>query len=237
MRKDILKVSITGIDGSGKTSSINEVIGRLNGLNIALRDVPVDYRNKSFFTYVEQRLETVWLWAEKHNNKFIPGIGYVLTTMLYKPTSFLRYTFNGRPDILVNHRDPIIDSAVYFSFYWRWINKVLRLPPQAKIEWARRIIMEDLPDVVIHLEVDPSLAIARIIEKLKKSDKKSVLHLHEAKVILTELQNSYREVIEQAKQEKSSMKIFRLDTGQTSQEEIGLEISKIIMSCLKSCLM
>jgi len=233
-KKRYLRVSITGIDGVGKTSAIHALLTHFAPTDVAVRYLPVDTEKKDVFSWIDGILEKIWLFSEKRGWKFILSLLYPIATLLYKPSCLLRFSFGREPRILINHRDPIIDSSVYVDFYWGCIVKILRLSQSAKIKWAKQIILEDLPDIVILLETDPEIALARIETRIKErkleelQSPKSVKHFHETKKTLRELQAAFKEVLWEAKRIKPSMEVYCLNTERLSPKAIGFLVARII---------
>ena len=237
MKRRIPRISITGIDGCGKSSSIDVAInnGYLKGFNIIFREVPINHQCDDFFRWIEDWIERIYLEADKHNNKFIPAIGYTLTTLLGRPIFLYRSFLDKRENIdaVVNHRDSVIDAVAYSMIYWGWVDRILPLSLQDKIKLLEKILREDLPDVLIYLEIDPGIAIKRIDKRIKEGSKKSARHFHESEETLLVLQDLHKKTIEAATQIKEvGMKVFYLD-AEEPVEEVGGKVSQIILDSLE----
>lgn len=231
------RVSVTGIDGSGKSTVISEVVNELfedyliakigRPTYISGKDIPsgrkylfeslnkkVDAMHK-FADNLEKRLAVAWV------NTFNSFVNSFINKQVLKK-------FN--PEIVIYSRDRIIDPAVYSTFYFQFTKE---WSSQTRLKLAQAISRSKTSDMVIYLDVNPIIAVERIEKRIEKEKKKSNVdrkkwkHMHENVQDLTNLKNNYSNALDYF-QNYLNVDIRTIDVNKKNLEKVVAEIELII---------
>lgn len=121
------RISIAGIDGSGKTTLVSSLKVD-HGESVLF--LPQTYKDPTLPLYeLSQTIDTIGKWADLNNMAVMKGISLFLGMTLYQPiVDYIEKTKN--PQRLIVERHPIIDTMAYAKFFQPMLNASL---PEEKI--------------------------------------------------------------------------------------------------------
>ena len=197
------KVSIVGIDNTGKTSivkSLEDVDG------IATINVTTFQNNASKIAGISGKLVNgLAQFGEQHDSKFLTGAAYFMHLFPY----FFEQRAKKYSPLLVSDRDPIVDTLCYSDFYLPdGYSRIIRLPLQFLLEHSF-----DYPNSFIYLLASPEVSASRYKERNQ---------LHETIKALSRLRELFDG--EMLRLEKNGIKIIRIDTDTKPLEEVANEV-------------
>lgn len=232
-----LKISVTGIDGSGKSTVCSMVTCEL-GVDSSLVKLsrPVYSIEKGEKKYHFEKLVSAidWLHEKADHSR---NINLVLAA------NTLNVVFQGRVvepllmarlklDYVIGSRDYLIDPSVYADFY----SPLLAKQPMAqRIETMKRITRLDFRNVIFLLTVPPDTAVCRIENRIKeeartgkKVERPKWRHMHENSRDLAKLERGYHKALDVVAGQ-SNTKIIEIDTTINN----AVAVSKIITEYIK----
>lgn len=225
----VYKVSLTGIDGGGKSTSLSNVAENLsleNKVAVLCRDSYVSGKGiigkKEILKNIMVKIDAAHCFADRFKVK--SGVGlvnlfYALT--LSRMEDKIISEFN--PNLLLCGRDRLVDSAVYSSFYFPF-TKYWSL--ESKLKIADAINRGKHSDLLVYLDIEPSIALKRI-EAREKGNNNPERQMHENLRDLTLLRGSYLSILDFLKNNKK-INVAKIDVKTRSQEDITNEIVSII---------
>ncbi|MBI2145054.1 hypothetical protein HYU18_01900 [Candidatus Woesearchaeota archaeon] len=182
------RVSIVGLDGSGKDTSLDELV------NNPPANVKVLLGSAVIGRGVAEHFELANPLKPSRSMKLLAGVSYgVATHVRYEPNqAHLIHRYN--PDVVVSSREPIIDSMVYGPFYFPAVGLV----PASVMVWLLHGLGHPLPSHVIFYDADPEVAMARISNVTARraftANPRKRQH-HESFDGLRKIRQSYNEVL------------------------------------------
>lgn len=222
-----LKVSITGIDGAGKST-----VTDLTALSLG-QDSRIARISRPTYSIVRGQ-------KTMHYEKLLRGVDrlHAIADQMEDITlicgvNALNVVLQGRviepglirkirPNLVLGSRDYLIDPSVYAIFYTR---RFSRRDMESRLSRLQIISGLDFRDVIFFLTVPPDEAVARIDRRisLEKSDPTKPLrekwrHMHEKSEHLGRLQCEYNEALEVARK-RSGTQIIEIDTTRHTQDE------------------
>lgn len=200
------KFSITGIDGSGKSSAISGVVQELgNKYKIAKIGRPSYVAGKGIsggIKYVyrnfEKNIDEMHEFFDRTNSKIAVASVNALYGFIW-PAISRNIIEKYEPEIAIYGRDMIIDPAVYSTFYFPLSEKI---NSKKRLKIAKIIINPEMADCIIYYDIDPSVAIERIEKRIideniwQSSVRKKWRHMHENKKDLGKLREQYENTLE-----------------------------------------
>jgi thymidylate kinase len=226
----VYRISVTGIDGAGKDSTISDLISSMStSCTIAKIGRP---------TYIEQNGKRQYLF--RNVNAFVDGThslfdhfssrtGILLANGLnvcIQP-SLERLLINKyNPDIVIAGRDMTLCPSVYLTYY---------LPSSKSLSSELRLSLFDsfrglgYPDRIFYLDVEPKVADQRITERIEKeskgfdTDRTKWRHMHENPHDLNGLRQYYLEAVGII--EKSGVDVVRISTTNRPRDEVVDEMN------------
>lgn len=198
------KVSVVGIDNSGKTSVVRslENIDGIGTIYTFGEYVGSESRLARFFGSLVDRLTQ---FGQVNEHKTISGFAWV--------GHFIPYYFaeraNGHKDIVARDRDPVVDALCYSeSYLLQGISRILRRPLKLTLK-----TFFGYPNLLIYLETSPEVAVQRSVKKKQ---------LHEDLDNLTRVRGLYDQEIFIL--EKEGINVVRIGTDTKSLEEVIEEV-------------
>jgi thymidylate kinase len=232
-QKKPLRVSVIGIDGSGKSSTTLRAIlqlgsdfsickpGRdpfaLQGGQITYCLPRISRFFESFFKYVDATKKRSWIGLSR--------ILFVFYQGWLEPYMIRKY----HPDLVINTRCMIIDPAIYSHLYYPWLAN--RLSLKQRLQIARSLSRLPFRDLYIFLNTPARIAMERIYKRIAREpgyesqSREYWLHLHEQETILNHLSERFRETLMVA-QKMAPFKVIEIDTSQHPEEEVAQWINQ-----------
>ena len=192
------KISIVGLDNTGKTSVV-EYCGLEEGVDTLSLTTPLKHR--SFFAK-EIYSNAYWLAqkGEIHKLKYISGAAYLAHLIPYAIEEQ-----RCQNQFIVSDRDPILDSLCYAFCY-------LPKPLASQIRTPLNMALEALfayPTTYIHLEISPETSISR--------NRKTFQH-HDSLSTLKKLHEVYENELQRIEDE--GIGVLRINTEEHSLDEV-----------------
>lgn len=232
-----LKVSITGIDGAGKSTTLAMVVDDLKQDNRIAKAT-----NRPVYSVIEGKKEYHYrrliglidllhgVADRTQNPNYVCAINamhVVLQGRVIEPTLIHRV----QPTLVLGARDLLVDPAVYAVCYSpRLAGKKM----SDRIAFLERLTGTPYRDLVFFLTVPPEEAVSRIERRivsenasLDKIERPKWRHMHENPQQLSLLQCEYYHALEEL-QRRSSVKIIPIDTSTMNQEEVATLIANEI---------
>lgn len=238
------KISITGIDGSGKSTATDAVALELGKhYRVARVSRPaysvVNGVKNPYYQRLLGAIDSLHATADKTENLryvlWVNALHVALQGRVIEPGLIKK----AKPDILLTSRDYIIDPAVYTSVY---APKYSAQNMVRKIKHMQRITGLSYRDVVFLLTVPPDVAMKRIEQRIAKeklnpgaAEREKWLHVHEEPETLGNLQSGYFNALKiiQALSEKTQIEI--VDTYQQGEDEVAKYILIALRNLLSKC--
>ncbi len=227
-----LKISIIGIDGSGKSSTTLRAIHSLShqfpicktGRNpFSIWDENISYclpKTAKFFEDLFKRVDA----TKKRQWIGMTRILFVLFQGWLEPYMIKRY----HPAAVMTTRCMIIDSAIYSDFYYPWISR--KMSVDGKLRLVRQCSRLPFRDLYFFLATPIQMAMERIYRRISQDHPEIAygrdywLHLHEHEASLQTLDRKFREALQVA-QTMAPIRIFEIDTRRHDEEEVAELIS------------
>ena len=228
-----LRISIIGIDGSGKSSTTLRAIYSLSHqfpicktgrTPFFIRNENISYclpKTGKFFEDLFKRVDA----TKKRQWIGMTRILFVLFQSWLEPYMINRY----HPVAVVTTRCMIIDSAIYSDFYYPWVSQ--KLSVEGKLRLVRRYSRLPFRDLYFFLATPIQMAMERIYKRISNDHPEISygrdywLHLHEHEESLKTLDRKFREALQVA-QSMAPVKILEIDTAMRSEEEVAELISQ-----------
>lgn len=235
-----LRISITGVDGSGKTSAIDAVASELGGRERISRIFRPAYsivegEKRFHFQRLLRLVDRLHSTAdEKADQRLVMATNafhVLLQGRVIEPT--IRKQI--KPTLVMGARDFHIDPAVYAIFY---SPSLRRKSMKDRLKRLQRITGQEYRDVIFFLTVPPEIAIERIEQRIQtdtQSEEKphgKWRHMHEQPEHLMLLQNEYYSALDIVSRQSPRTKIIEIDTSAYSQQQVAQSISSDILSFL-----
>ncbi len=228
-----LRISIIGIDGSGKSTTTLRAIYSLSHqfpicktgrTPFSIRNESISYclpRTGKFFEDLFKRVDA----TKKRQWIGMTRVLFVLFQSWLEPYMIRRY----HPVALITTRCMIIDSAIYSDFYYPWISR--KLSVEGKLRLVRQYSRLPFRDLYFFLATPIQMAMERIYRRISQDHPEITygrdywLHLHEHEESLKTLDRRFKEALKVA-QSMAPTKIFEIDTAKRSEEEVAQLISQ-----------
>lgn len=233
LRMEPLRISIIGIDGSGKSSTTLKAIHSLSHkfpicktgrTPFSIRNENISYclpRTGKFFEDLFKRVDA----TKKRQWIGMTRILFVLFQSWLEPYMIKRY----HPVAVVTTRCMIIDSAIYGDFYYPWTSR--KLSVEGKLRLVRQYSRLPFRDLYFFLVTPIQMAMERIYRRILEDHPEITygrdywLHLHEHEESLQTLDRKLREALRVA-QSMAPIKIVEIDTGKRNEEGVAELISR-----------
>jgi len=227
-----LRISIIGIDGSGKSSTTLMAIYSLSHqfpicktgrAPFSIWKENISYclpRPAKFFEDLFKRVDT----TKKRQRIGMTRIFFVLFQGWLEPYMIKRYHPLGVTTI----RCMIIDSAIYSDSYYPWISR--KMSVEGKLRLVRQYSRPPFRDLYFFLVTPIQMAMERIYRRTLDDHPEISygrdywLHLHEHEESFQTLDRKFRETLQVAQRMKS-FKIVEIDTAKRNEEEVAQLIS------------
>jgi thymidylate kinase len=222
------RISVIGIDGSGKSTTVLRAIHflshqmvicktgrgpffiRKGDLSPCLPGIAGFFEN--LFKKVDATKKRQWIGLTR--------LLFVLFQGWLEPYMIKKY----RPELVMSTRCMVIDSAVYSEFYYPWISR--RMATERKLRYAQHCSRLPFRDLYFLLDTPIEAAMERIHKRIANDHPEITygrdywLHLHEHEESLRFLDKKLRETLSMA-QVKASFRIVEIDTVKQNEERVS----------------
>lgn len=241
-----LKVAITGIDGSGKSTALAMLVDNLKQDNriVKATNHPVYSVVNGEKEYHYRRLIGLvdmlhGLADQSHNPNFVCTVNalhVILQGRVIEPTLIQRI----QPTIVLGARDLLVDPAVYSVCY---SPRLAHKDMPERMDFIERLTGAPYRDLIFFLTVPPEEAVARIERRIKveeessdKVERPKWRHMHENPSQLDLLQHEYFKALNEI-QKRSAIEVVQIDTSTMIQSEVASLIASIIRKrqTMKNC--
>jgi len=200
-----LRVSVVGIDGSGKSSTTLRAIQQLSAEGRICkpgRDAFVQQGadREYCFPRISNVVERVFCRVDASRRRGLIGlsrIAFIAYQRWLEPHMIRRF----QPALVLNTRCMIIDPAIYSDIYWPTLS---RFSLKRKIVAFHRFSGLPFRDLYVFLRTPAAVALDRIHRRvaqtpgLAQQPREYWLHLHESEAILARLGACFEEALEVA---------------------------------------
>lgn len=235
-----LRATITGVDGTGKTTATNIVAGQIGREHKLIKQGPsgsiytiVDGKINYHYKNITGLLDRLHVFADRTKN--VKFIGAVNALSVYLNGRMIEPSLSKvlKPEVALRTRDIYVDSAVYSIVYQTpFANRSM----DRKIDLLKTFIGSPFSHIIFFLTASPEEAMKRIEGRIANegngSDVKKQTELHENHQTLMRLQNAYYPALE-ALQNKSRVKIYEINTLNMSVDQVSNFIASIIKEQIK----
>ncbi|CAN5186199.1 hypothetical protein BH11PAT1_BH11PAT1_7680 [soil metagenome] len=235
-RESSRRFAVTGIDGAGKNTIIEQVVKELSPkYSIVKPNVPAyslkDGHEQQHYTGLLHFLDLMYEYGDRTRNPRLIGAVNSLFVMANSRLVEPGMVRNVRPDLVIGERDFHLDPAVYALVYSPLLaNK----PMQERIKFLQKVTGAHQRTAIFFLTVPADEAVRRIKGRIagEKVSAEGVRrtkwrHMHENGPTLQRLQREYYPAIT-ALQQISPVDIVEIDTAELSPEGVAeLVASKI----------
>jgi thymidylate kinase len=234
------RASVTGIDGSGKSTTTLRAIHSLSHHISACKtgrgpffiwngDIsPCLPKTSDFFENLFRRVDA----TKKRQRIGLTRLLFVLFQGWLEPYMIKKY----RPELVVGTRCMIIDSTIYGDFYYPWISR--RMVTESKLRYAQLCSRLPFRDLYFFLDTPIEAAMERIYRRISDDHPEITygrdywLHLHEYEGSLRLLDQKFRGTLHVA-QTKAPFKIVEVDTVKQNEEQVSKLICEYSMNFCK----
>lgn len=238
--KKTIKVSILGLDGAGKSTTVSYFTQSFyNEFSIVKLGRSAYYfdRNtnekKFLFTKLLKRIDNMFERYEKKHSKIgiaIASIFYIIAIrwMEHKVIKKLK------PDIIIASRDITIDSLIYVDYYIKFAKYIPKVIKRFIINLF--CFFPKKSDLIIFLELDPNESMKRIKKReLKDKIDPSVMrkksrYRHENIESLIQIANNYNDYLKNYLNKKKKQTIVFVDANKQNTKERTEFCAKVIRS-------
>jgi thymidylate kinase len=232
-----IRISIIGIDGSGKSTTTLRAIQSLS------HQFPMCKTGRNPFSVWKGRMapclpktatffETLFKRVDATKKRMWIGLTRILFVFFQgwlEPHMVERYN----PRIVMATRCMIIDSAIYSDFYYPRMSQ--RLTIGGKLKFAQRACRLPFRDLYFFLSTPVPMALGRIYKRISDEHPEITygrdywLHLHENEETLQRLDKKFRETL-QAARVMNPFKVVEIDTAKHTEEEVAQLITDYSMA-------
>ncbi len=219
------RVSVSGIDGSGKSTSISDLVSKLSKeFCVAKVGRPVyiekNRERKYLYEGLINTLDKVHEFMDKNKSKTGVLMASCLN-VLVQPSLEQKIIHKYKPDIIITSRDMSLCPAVYITYYLPLSKKI---PTELRLKIFNSFRILGLPDLLFYLDIEPSVATNRISKRINeeksglKTERAKRYHMHENSKDLSELREYYLESIKILK--SKGYNVMYICTSSLKREEV-----------------
>jgi thymidylate kinase len=230
------RVSITGIDGSGKSTCAYNVFKRLSEKykvalisRVGLINDSKENITSNFFLNLSYMIENLQNFADSLETKVGVALVNAFDSVFIWPfkESLIK---DHSPEIILCPRDRILDPAVYMTFY---LPKTRKLSAKERLGLAKKIADSNYPSLFVYLHLPVQLAYERIKQRIEMDKDLQIhhkikrrMHMHENIKDLEILQNYFLDSINLLR--KNGNDVYVVDAT-NNEEKVALDISNYIL--------
>jgi len=225
------RISILGIDGSGKSTTTLRAIHSLSHqYSICKTGRGPFFISKGLISPCLPKMahffETLFKKVDATKKRGWIGLSrlvFVLFQGWLEPYMIRTY----HPQMIMTTRCMIIDSSIYSDFYYPKISPKMEI--EKKLRFIQRFIRLPLRDLYFFLDTPVPKAIERIYKRISNEHPDLTygrdywLHLHEHEEILKALDHTFKITLKIA-QKEAHFKIVEIDTARYTENEVAQRI-------------
>ena len=229
-----LKVSITGIDGAGKSTVVEDVVNSLGDLTVAKIVRPVythiDEQREYHFSKLMKVVDFAHNMGDRMQSKKLSITANAIDVILQGRVIEPHFIRNLNPELMLGARDYLIDPAVYAVYY---SPRLADRSMKERIDFFQKLTGVSVRDVIFFLTVPPEEAVARIERRIQleaegtSSKRPKWRHMHENPRDLGILQEEYYSALDEIGR-RSDPEIVEIDTSMYTQAEVATTITAVI---------
>lgn len=225
-----LKVAVTGIDGSGKSTTIQSIVDDLGTDNRIIHTASrptyslVEGKKQLHFRHLIGLIDKMHGFADNSQNPdlvcAVNAAHVMLQGRVIEPSLIERI----KPTLVLGARDLLIDPSVYAVFY---SPRLAAKSMAERIDLLSNLTGTSVRDVIFFLTVPPEEAVVRIDSRMEKekigaslTGREKWRHMHENAADLEKLQREYYVALDEIHR-RSHVEIVEIDTSQMTQSEVG----------------
>lgn len=230
-----LTVVVTGIDGSGKSTTVEKVVNNIGGELRIIKPGPsrpvysvVDGKKQYHYRELIRMVDALHGFADRLGNSncvcAVNAFHVLVQSRIVEP----RLTETIKPELVIGARDSLIDPAVYAIFY---SPKLASLDIPSRISFLERLTGASFREIIFFLTINGQEAVNRIDNRMRVEQKDTSQverakwrHMHETMSNLDRLNQEYCQVIKEV-QRRSRAKVFEINTGLLPQDEVAALIT------------
>lgn len=229
-RQSPLRISITGMDGSGKSSAYrafvasvpeNLTVVRISRFSSVIHNGEEQIVDRQ----ISQGLDNFHSWADSTKNRRVVSVANALSVLYAWRVQEKQLVKKYGPDLVLALRDPYIDPIVYAKFYSPDTLGAMTLEGREKV--LKGLHGAPVSNSVVFLDVDPQVAVGRIDQRLKEEaqaktqlERSKWVHLHENITDLTAIRLEYANALSYF-QSRHGTEIIEIDTVRHSKSEVA----------------
>jgi len=237
---DPVRISVIGIDGSGKSSTTMRSIFALSKHFSICKPGRMAFsiyqgNPNMFLPEISIFFESLFKKVDRTKKRYLIGLSrviFVLYQNWLEPLMIRKFS----PRIVLSTRCMIIDSAIYGGFYYPAFQRIPLDRRFKFISWCTKLPFRDL---YFFLETPINKAIERIHRRIAQEHgdylltREYWLHIHENQQILTVLAQDFRQALADAQRLKC-FHVFEVDTSNYDEAEVSSWISYLTNRFLQS---
>lgn len=227
------RISVIGIDGSGKsTTTLRAIYSLSHHFSICKTGRGPFYIWKGnispFLPRIADFIENVFKRVDASKKRGWIGLSRLLFVFFQgwlEPKMIRKY----HPALIMSTRCMIIDSATYSDFYFPKISKKITI--EGRLKLTQKYCKLPFRNLYFFLNTPIQVAMERINKRISIDHPEVIygrnywLHLHEHEEILQLLDQKFRQTLEMA-QNIALFKIMEIDTSKRGEDEVSRLISE-----------
>jgi thymidylate kinase len=235
-----IRISIVGIDGSGKSTTTLRAIHSLSHqfsvcktgrTPFFVRDGNISYclpKAGKFFEELFKKVDA----TKKRQWIGLTRLFFVFFQGLLEPYMIRKYL----PNLIMTTRCMVIDPAIYSDFYYPRISQKMTI--KGKLRLTQHYSRLPFRDLYFFLDTPIKTAMERIYKRISNDHAELSygrdywLHLHEHEGSLKLLDQKFRDTLNVA-QKMASFRIVEIDTAKYNEEKVSELISEYSMDFYK----
>lgn len=240
IKKKTVKVSILGLDGAGKSTTVSyftqSFFREFSIVKLGRSAYYFDKETgekKPLFTKLLKRVDKVFEKFEKKHSKIGIAFASIFYIIAVRWMEF-KVIRSIKPDIIIASRDISIDALIYVDYYL----KIAKLLPKVLKRFIINLfsLFPKKSDLIIFLELDPAESMKRIKKRESKEKidpsvlRKKSRYRHENITSLTEIANNYNEYLKNYIVKKRKSTVVFVDANKQNTKERTEFCGKVIRS-------
>ncbi len=230
------EVIVAGIDGSGKSTTISDLVDRLSSNYVVAHsgrpsyvDGPSMNQRNYLFENSISSIDKMHEIGDELKSKSAIALANIVNVALWR-RRHEKIIKHYNPDIIFSGRHRTIDSAVYSTYYFPL---AAELPHSMRTSIAEGITKTGQPDLFVYLDISPETAVKRIESRIEKENKKTGVvrpkwkHMHENVEDLKYLKKDYERILNRCK--KLGWNIHTINVEESPQNEVADRIEELII--------